>query len=85
MPPTLDPAEDAPGQNQVVVLSDRLWRTRFGGDAGVLSRSIVINGVPRRIIGVMAAGFSGLAVDSAALRDGRLPLWWRAVCAGRDP
>ena len=47
------PDEDRPGSDGVVVLSDRLWRRRFGGDPGVIGRDIRIDGVPRRVIGVM--------------------------------
>ena len=32
------PDEDQEGRNQVVVLSDRLWRQRFGGDPAVLGK-----------------------------------------------
>jgi putative ABC transport system permease protein len=47
------PAEDLDGTAAVAILSDRLWRRRFGGDQRVLGRTIRINGEPRTIIGVM--------------------------------
>ena len=37
----------------VVVLSWQLWQRRFGGDPGVLGKSITLNGLPRTIIGVL--------------------------------
>jgi putative ABC transport system permease protein len=46
-------AEDRPGAAPVVVLSDGLWRRRFGADPGVLGRSITLNGVPRQVVGIM--------------------------------
>jgi len=53
--------EDRPGAvRRVVILSDRLWRRRFNGDPGVLTRSIDFNGVTFRIVGVMPAGFEDL-------------------------
>jgi putative ABC transport system permease protein len=37
----------------VAVLSDGMWRSAFGGDAGVIGRSVVIDGEPHTIVGVM--------------------------------
>jgi predicted permease len=45
--------EDVPKANNVVVLSERLWMRRFGGDRNVLGTSIEIGGEPHKIIGVM--------------------------------
>ena len=50
--------EDAPGKNDVIVLSHGLWQRRFGGDPSILGRSISLNGVPVTIVGVMPAGFA---------------------------
>lgn len=41
----------------VVILSDGLWRRRFGADRSVIGRTVQLNSVPRTIIGVMPAGF----------------------------
>jgi putative ABC transport system permease protein len=41
----------------VVILSDGLWRRRFGADPSVLGRTVRINDVPRTIVGVMPSGF----------------------------
>ena len=49
--------EDAPGKADVIVLSHGMWQRRFGGDPGVLGRSISLNGAPFTIVGVMPAGF----------------------------
>ena len=49
--------EDAPGKADVIVLSHGMWQRRFGGDAGVLGRSITLNGAPFTIVGVMPPGF----------------------------
>ncbi|HEV8240969.1 MAG TPA: ABC transporter permease, partial [Thermoanaerobaculia bacterium] len=51
------PAEDAPGRDDVVVLSHRTWQSAFGGDRGVLGRKVVLEGKPRVVVGVMPAGF----------------------------
>jgi predicted permease len=47
-------AGDAP---RTVLLTDALWRRRFGADAGVVGQTITLNGQPSRIIGVMPARF----------------------------
>jgi predicted permease len=52
------PQEDQAGTDQVVILSDRLWRTRFNGDRGVLGATITLDGIPRTVVGVMPRGFS---------------------------
>jgi putative ABC transport system permease protein len=42
----------------VVILSDALWRRRYAGDRAVLGRTIVLNGLPVTVVGVMGPGFS---------------------------
>jgi predicted permease len=50
--------EGAPGGPDTVMLGAGYWRRRFGGDPTVVGRSIVINGRPHQIIGVMPARFT---------------------------
>ena len=50
------PEESRPGQGRVVVLSHGLWQRVFGGDAGVLGRSITSAGVNYTIVGIAAPG-----------------------------
>ena len=40
-----------------VILGDRLWRSRFGADPGVLGRTATLDGIPRTIVGVMPPSF----------------------------
>jgi putative ABC transport system permease protein len=47
----------------VAVISDGFWRRRLHGDAGVVSRSITIDGNPTTVVGVMPASFD-FPVDS---------------------
>jgi predicted permease len=61
----LQPRDDAPGNVAVAVLSHHLWRTRFGGAAGVVGRSIRLNGVPYEVVGVAPAGFDGLVLGQS--------------------
>ena len=52
------PGEESPGRDNVVIVSDALWKDRFGGDPSALGRVIRLNGVDREIVGVMPASFS---------------------------
>ena len=65
---TFTPAEDQPKGDTVVIIGDRLWKRRFGGDPRVLGRKLIVNGVPRTVIGIMPPGFQ--------FPDGpELPIW----------
>ena len=59
--------EDAvPNRDYVAVLSDGLWRRRFGADPGIVDRTIQLSGQTYTVIGVMPPGFTGIT-DSAEL------------------
>src|SRR6187397_419977 len=47
------PEEEHAGGTKVVLLSDSLWRTRFGGDPAILGRSLVLSGEPYTVIGIL--------------------------------
>ena len=49
--------DDRPGRDRIVVLSHALWQDRFGGERGVLGRTILVEGVEREVVGVMPLGF----------------------------
>lgn len=51
--------EDSANAPPVAILSDALWRRRFGADPHILGRSVPIGGVPTEIVGVMPPGFDG--------------------------
>lgn len=53
----LRPEEGQPGRDRVVVLSEALWKRKFGGDPGVIGRMVSIDGIDRQVIGVMPAVF----------------------------
>lgn len=44
-----------------VVLGHALWQQSYGGDPAILDRSLVIDGEPHRVVGVMPAGFGGVS------------------------
>ena len=55
---TFNADEDRPGRERVAVLSNRLWRSRFGSDAGIVGKTIKLNGFAYTVIGVMPASFT---------------------------
>jgi putative ABC transport system permease protein len=50
-------AEDQPGANKVAIISHSLWQTRYGGEAGILNRTLLLNDEKYTVIGVMPADF----------------------------
>ncbi len=54
---TFVPGEDDPGQdNQVTLLSEELWRTRFGADPEIVGRSLTLDGEGYMVVGVLPVG-----------------------------
>jgi putative ABC transport system permease protein len=58
---------DTPGTPETVILSYPYWLRRFGGDARVLGRTVMIEFVPRQVIGVMARTFRFLDLSPDVL------------------
>jgi predicted permease len=56
--------EETAGQKNVIILSDAFWRQRFDSDPNVLGRDTVINGIPRKIVGVLPPGFRFLSSEA---------------------
>ncbi|CAN5357174.1 ABC transporter permease [soil metagenome] len=52
------PEDDQPGAAAVVLLSDPLWKRRYGADPNILGRSIVLDGQSHAVIGVMPPSFT---------------------------
>src|SRR5476649_617807 len=73
------PAEDLDGTAGVAILSDGLWRRRFGADDHVLGRVVQINGESRTIVGVMPRGAS---LPGPLAEDG--DLWMPARLSAAD-
>jgi putative ABC transport system permease protein len=59
----------------VAILSDGLWKRRFNADPAVIGLTLLVNGVPLSIAGVMPAGFSGVT--------GQAVLWFPLGMAPR--
>jgi predicted permease len=52
---TFAPGEDARGAPRVVILSEGLWRSRFGADPAIIGKSVTLDGFPTEIVGVAPA------------------------------
>jgi putative ABC transport system permease protein len=63
---TFHPGEDRAGHDRVVILSYKLWQDRFGGGPDVIGRYLTLDGLERRVVGVMPADFL-LPISSAQL------------------
>ncbi|MEP6835738.1 MAG: ABC transporter permease [Gemmatimonas sp.] len=49
--------ENLPGSAPVIVISNGMWKSQFGGDSTILNRAIMLNGTAMTVIGVMPPGF----------------------------
>lgn len=54
---TFSKEEDTPGRDHVIVLNYDLWKSRFGGDPGILGRKVLLDGEPYEVIGVLPQEF----------------------------
>ncbi|HUF26743.1 MAG TPA: ABC transporter permease [Gemmatimonadaceae bacterium] len=67
--------EEASGHHRVVMLGDRLWRERFGGDPRVVGTAISLDGEQHVVVGVMPEGFDFPAASGI----------WTPLTVTRDP
>jgi putative ABC transport system permease protein len=61
---------DRPGGERVAVIGNALWQRRYGGDPGIVGRTVLMNSEPYTVIGVMPAGFEfpgGIVYGSAEI------------------
>ena len=50
--------EQQPGRDQVIILTDALWRSRYAADPNIIGRTIRVDGANQTVIGVMPPGFA---------------------------
>jgi predicted permease len=73
------PEEDQPGKNKEIVLTFKLWQSRYGSDPNVVGRTVTLDGTPYVIVGVMGPKMTkpdfaqawtplGLTAQEAAVR-----------------
>ena len=61
---TFTEGEDVPNGPNLAIISEGMWRTRFGSDRGVIGRTLNVNGLSRQIIGVMPERFRFPTADA---------------------
>ena len=66
--------EEQPGGPSAVLLSEAEWRSRFGASEDVLGRVMMVNSVPREIVGVMPARFAFPDAKTRVWLSARLPV-----------
>ena len=54
----LSPEEDAPGKPPVAIVSYSTWQRLFNSDPGIVGRSIILDGSPFTVVGVLQRGFT---------------------------
>jgi putative ABC transport system permease protein len=54
----LQPGDERPGADHVVVLTEPFWRRRLGGDRAIVGRAVRLNSEEYTVVGVVAAGFA---------------------------
>jgi predicted permease len=54
----IESAEEGPQPARVVVISDALWHSAFNGDPAALGKTLLLDGEPHTVVGVMPAGFT---------------------------
>ena len=72
-----DEHEEIPGNGLQVVVSDRLWHTKFGADPNIIGRKITLNSQPFTVVGVMPRGVEHPGNEYHSLPYGEgIDVWW---------
>jgi predicted permease len=70
-------SEEYKKNNHVVMLSERLWRTRFNSDPNIVGKGVLLSGESFTVIGVMPAGIQHVGGDFHTPAHGdTVDLWW---------
>jgi len=65
---------------ETAILSNEYWQRRFGGDPGVIGRTVTIDARPREVIGVMPAQFALVSIPMDLI----LPMQWNMAAPPSD-
>jgi predicted permease len=82
VPPALGrgfvPGEETPGADNVVVISDALWRRRYGADPNLVGRTIELNGQNHVVVGIASPSLlvpTGTQLHSITIFAPRIDIW----------
>ncbi len=65
--------DERPGHDDVAIISDGLWRERFGGRADIVGQRVQLDGTPVTIVGVLPASFVFFDREARVWRPMRVP------------
>jgi predicted permease len=65
--------DDSPGTPETAILSYGYWQRKFGGDPGAVGRTVLVDFIPRQVIGVMPRGFRVGKVSPEIILPQRFP------------
>src|SRR5262245_48158408 len=51
------PEEETAGNERRVILADQLWKRRFGADRSIIGQTVLLDGAPTTVVGIMPPGF----------------------------
>jgi predicted permease len=80
-----DRNDELPGSGAVAVLSDRVWRTRFGGAPDILGRKVTLEATPVTVVGIMPPGTDHPGNEYNAVAYGETVDVWRPFTFGGNP
>src|SRR5262245_1759806 len=72
------PEEEVPGKDRVAIISDALWRRRYGTDPTMIGRSIILNGQSHTVVGIAPASLlvpTGAQLHPAVRFAPRIDVW----------
>ncbi|HET9373224.1 MAG TPA: ABC transporter permease [Vicinamibacterales bacterium] len=76
--------DERPERPRVAVISDGLWRERFGSDPGIVGRTMTLDGNPTAIVGVLPRGYALPALEVLG-EGGSVTIGFAAVVPFRTP
>src|SRR5215471_16064814 len=76
------PEDEQPGHGRVVILTEALWRRRFGAESDLVGRTIPLEGQLFTVLGILSSGFPCSRVLNRAI-DLYVPLELDALPSGR--
>jgi len=77
--------DELPEHGRLAILSDHLWRSRFGGDGGIVGRTITLDGQSMTVIGIMPPGTRHPGNNFHAVNDGDTVDLWMPHTFDDDP